>query len=100
MQDGPFNGLLLPKALNMKYLKKIKSEAAKRNIPLKQLADSINISEEVLKRALKNDTLNVNQLNTICDELCIEVSDLFALDRSIKFNMEKSMHFLSNKVFC
>lgn len=84
----------------MKYLKKIKAEAAKRDIPLKQLADKLNISEDVLKNALNNDTLSIHQLNTICDELSMDVSDIFALDNSIKFKMDKRLHFLNNKAFC
>lgn len=88
------------KALNMKYLKKIKVEAAKRNVPLKQLADSLNITEEGLKRALKNDTLNVHQLNTICAQLSINVAELFAKENGVDRRMEHKLRFLSNKVFC
>lgn len=85
----------------MKYLKKIKTEAAKRNIPLKQLADRLNISEDVLKSALNNDALSIHQLNTICDELSMHVGDVFAMDNSIKMKMEpRRLHFLNNKAFC
>lgn len=84
----------------MKYLKKIKTEAARRNIPLKQLADSINISEDVFKRSIKNGTLSLEQLNAVCRELNIEVSEIFALDKTVELKMEKSLNFLSSKLFC
>lgn len=84
----------------MKYLKRIKVEAAKRNIPLKQLADSIDITEDVFKSALKDSTLSIEQLHTICDELSIDVSDLFVLERSVEMKMENNLRFLSNKIFC
>jgi DNA-binding Xre family transcriptional regulator len=84
----------------MKYLKKIKTEAAKRNIPLKQLANSIHVSEEGLKKALRNDSLSVQQLNKICGELSIDVGDLFLLKNTTDRKMDRNLHFLSNKVFC
>lgn len=84
----------------MKYLKRIKVEAARRNIPLKQLADSIDITEDVFKKALKNNALNVDQLQTICNELSIDVGDLFVLERSVEMKLENNLRFLSNKIFC
>jgi len=92
--------ILCSKALNMKYLKKIKAEAAKRNIPLKKLANSIQITEEGLKKALRNDSLSVQQLNTICGELSIDVGELFILKNSMNRKMDRNLSFLSNKVFC
>jgi DNA-binding Xre family transcriptional regulator len=84
----------------MKYLNRIKKEAAKRNIPLRQLADSINITEEVLKSSISNNTLSIDQLQTICNELSIDVSDIFVLEQSIEMKLEDNLKFLSNKIFC
>lgn len=84
----------------MKYLNRIKKEAAKRNIPLRQLADSINITEDVLKSAIRNNTLSIDQLQTICNELSIDVSDIFVLEQSIEMKLEDNLKFLSNKIFC
>ena len=83
----------------MKYLKKIKVEAKKRNIPLKQLANSIDVTVEVLKNALKNDTLSVHHLNTICVQLSIDVGDIFVLENSVEMKNHNKLHFLSNKIF-
>lgn len=92
--------LKLPNACSMNYLNKIKVEAKKRNIPLSKLADSIQIPETVMKRALKRDELSINQLRIICDELNMNVSDLFAPERPNGVSLGHNLHFLSNKVFC
>ena len=84
----------------MKYLNRIKKEAAKRNIPLKQLADSINITEDVFKNAIRNQTLSIDQLNTICKELSMDVSEIFIIDNSVKLKIDNNFRFLNNKAFC
>lgn len=84
----------------MKYLNRIKKEAAKRNIPLSQLADSIHLTEDVFKKAIRKDTLSIDQLNTICNELSINVSDIFTLENSVEIKVDNNFRFLSNKVFC
>ena len=84
----------------MKYLNRIKKEAAKRNIPLKQLADSINITEDVFKKAIRNQTLSIDQLNTVCKELSMDVSEIFIIDKSVKLKIDNNFRFLNNKVFC
>lgn len=99
-QNVSFWDVLPVKSWIMNYLNKIKVEAKKRDIPLKQLADSIDITEEVLKSALRNDTLSINQLQIICNELSIDVGELFILERSIEMKLEDNLRFLSNKVFC
>ena len=84
----------------MKYLNRIKKEAAKRNIPLKQLADSINITEDVFKNAIRNQTLSIDQLNTVCKELSMDVSEIFTIDNSVKLKIDNNFRFLNNKAFC
>jgi len=84
----------------MKYLKKIIREAAKREITLTQLADSANITVDVLKKAMKNDELSVHQLNNICLRLGVCIGDIFVLEHPCETKMLANFHFLSNKVFC
>lgn len=83
----------------MKYLKTIKAEAAKRNITLKQLADLLNISEEMFKKSTKNGSLSIDQLHTICRKLNIEVSEVFARKEHAIPKYDK-LQFLNNKLFC
>ncbi len=84
----------------MKYLHRIKKEAAKRNIPLKQLADSIHITEDVFKNAIRNQTLNIDQLNTVCEELGMDVSEIFSIDKPVQIKIDNNFRFLNNKAFC
>ena len=83
----------------MKYLNQIKKEAAKRNITLKQLADSLNTTEDVLKKAFKSGSLSLDQLNKICERLNIEMSDIFSKNSHVDFKPKKQSYF-SNKLFC
>lgn len=84
----------------MKYLKKIKTEAAKRNISLKQLADSINITEDILKKAIKNDGLSIDQLHIICEKSGIDIRKIFTKKEAVEVKLENNLHFYSNKLFC
>lgn len=84
----------------MKYLKKIKTEAAKRNITIKQLADSINITTSVFIKAVKNGTLSIEQLNKICKILDMEVSEIFRTENHVTLGRNKKHQFLNNKLFC
>jgi len=84
----------------MKYLSKIKAEAAKRFIPLKQLADSINITEDAFKKAIRNGSLSIDQLHIICNKLSINISDLFSQDNGIETQVNSKQHIFCNKLFC
>lgn len=83
----------------MKYFNRIKTEAAKRNISLKQLADSIDVTEDILKKALRNDTLSVGQLKIICGVLSLEMSDIF-VRKPFGGIKQSSPDFFNNKLFC
>lgn len=83
----------------MKYLNQIKKEAAKKNVTLKQLADSINVNEDIFKAAVKNGSLSIDQLSTICRRLNIEMSEIFS-KRSQSEPHQNKQHFFSNKLFC
>lgn len=83
----------------MKYLSRIKTEAAKRNITLKQLADLLNLSEDMFKKTTKNGSLSIDQLQTICRKLNIEVSEILSRKVPVIHKQER-LQFLNNKLFC
>lgn len=92
--------VLNPIVYNMNYLKKIKVEARKRKIPLKQLANSVNLSEETFKKSLKDNNLSISQLEMVCNELGINVHDLFSLENAFGMELDHNLNFLNNKAFC